>query len=246
VKAHVAILMAAVLFLAPVAQATEIRQFDRFAGDDQIRFVDKLVDSVEEASKNDPALLARVKRFFMDKQPGEDISGMGRFELNLSLARVADFEVAAKNPEERRLEVEDVMYGTLFRSGITLPRSFRPTAVDFQPQKPLQKPLTREDADKALAQTKAWIARTVEPEHTFRPESRGGLTDDQKVIAFFVALAAVAIIFHGSGGGSPSTIPSGSMPDSSQSADSILHQAMRNSCAATLDTSCTDVNGNPW
>jgi hypothetical protein len=246
VKACVAICMAAVLILAPVAQATEIRQFDRFAGDDQILFVDKLVDSVEQAAKNDPALLARVKRFFKDKQPGEDISGMGRFELNLSLARIADFEVAAKNPKERHLEVEDVMYGTLFRARIPMPSSFRPTAVDFQPQKPLQQPLTRDDADKALAQTKAWIARTVEPERTFRPESHGGLTDDQKVIAFFVALAAVAIIFHSSGGPSPSTIPSGSMPGSGQSASDILGQAMRNSCAATLDTSCKDVNGNPW
>jgi len=162
-----------------------------------INYIDKLTDSVEDASKNDPALLARVKRFFMKKQPGEAISGMGRFELNLSLARIADLQAAEKNPKVRRLEVEDVMYATLDRSGIVLNKYFRP--ANFQPQKPLaQKYLTREDADKALAQTQAWIARTVEPEHTFShggPQTGlSGFSNNEKAIAFFLALAAIGTV----------------------------------------------------
>ena len=198
-KAYLAIILPAVMLFEPLAQAMEIRQFDRMSGDDQIKFVDKMTDSVEDASKNDPALLARVKRFFMKKQPGEAISGMGRFELNLSLARVADLQAAEKNPKVRRLEVEDVMYTTLDRSGIVLGKNFRPVAVNFQPQKPLaQKYLTREDADKALAQTQAWIARTVEPEHTFShggPQTGpSGFSDNEKAIAFFLALAAIGTV----------------------------------------------------
>jgi hypothetical protein len=196
-KAHVAIVVSAVMLFAPLAQAMEIRQFDRMSGDDQIKYIDKLTDSVEDASKNDPALLARVKRFFMKKQAGEAISGMGRFELNLSLARIADLQAAEKNPKVRRLELEDVMYATLGRSGIVLDKHFRPD--NFQPQKPLaQKFLTREDADKALAQTQAWIARTVEPEHTFShggPQTGlSGFSDNEKAIAFFLALAAIGTV----------------------------------------------------
>jgi len=129
--------MSASLLLPNMVQATEIRELDHMSGDDQIRFVDKLIDSVEDASKSDPALLARVKRFFMNKQPGEVIDGMGRFELNLSLARIADMDSAAKNPKARRLEVEDVMYTTLERSGIILGNTFRPSASNFHPQQPL-------------------------------------------------------------------------------------------------------------
>jgi hypothetical protein len=173
-----------------VLQAMEIRQFDRMSSDDQTSYIDKLIDSVEDASKNDPALLARVKRFFMKKQPGEAISGMGRFELSLSLARVADLQAAEKNPKARRLEVEDVMYVALGSRGIVINQYFRPA---FQPQKPLaQKFLTREDADKALAQTRAWIARTVEPEHSFShggPQNAiSGFANDEKTIRFFSAL----------------------------------------------------------
>jgi hypothetical protein len=183
-KSQLAIVVSVVMLFAPLAPAMEIRQFDRMSGDDQIKFIDKLTDSVEDASKNDPALLARVKRFFMNKQPGEAISGMGRFELNLSLARIADLQAAEKNPKARRLEVEDVMYATLARSGIILNKYFSPV---FQPQKPLaQKFLTREDADKALAQTQAWIARTVEPGHSF---SHGGPQNyNENTIRFFSAM----------------------------------------------------------
>src|SRR5690242_17708319 len=101
-KSHLASALAVAMIFAPAAQAMEIRQFDRLDGDDQIKFVDNLVDSVEAAAKNDPALLAKVKRFFMDKKPGEEISGMGRFELSLSLARIADMDASAKNPKAPR------------------------------------------------------------------------------------------------------------------------------------------------
>jgi hypothetical protein len=189
-KSQLAIVVSVVMLFAPLAQAMEIRQFDRMSGDDQINYIDKLTDSVEEAAKSDPALLARVKRFFRNKQPGEAISGMGRFELNLSLARIGDLRAAEKNSKARRLEVEDVMYATLALSGIILNKYFRPA---FQPQKPLaQKFLTREDADKALAETRAWIARTVEPEHSFShggPQNAiSGFANDEKAIRFFSAM----------------------------------------------------------
>ncbi|MGB8590934.1 MAG: hypothetical protein WA755_13605 [Candidatus Acidiferrales bacterium] len=236
-KRSLAIALSAAMLFAPALHATEIRQFDRMAGDDQITFVDKLVDSVEAACQNDPALLARVKRFFLAKQPGEQISGMGRFSINLSLARIADLQVAEKNPNARRLEVEDVMYATLFKSGIILNKNFRPVAVNFHPQKPLSsKYLTMVDANKELAQQQAWAARNV-VEHTFNHggpvASLSGFTDDQKAIAFFVALTAAAVLLKGSGsGGGPTVAP---YPPAGQSMNDIMKQAQQVACAATQD-----------
>jgi hypothetical protein len=207
VRAHLAVFLSALMIVTPIAQATEIRQFDRMAGDDQINFVDKLVDSVEAAARNNPALLAQVKRFFMKKQPGEVINGMGRFEMNLSLARIADLQLAEKNPNAHRLEVEEVMYVTLEKNGIALPKNFRPMAVNFHPQQPMLRTLTMADAKKALAETQAWVNRTVEPEHQFRPGSGpsvSGFTDNEKAIAFFGALAVLAVAAGSNGGGSNS------------------------------------------
>ena len=87
----------------------------------------------------------------------------------------------------------DLVGNLIKQGGIVLGKNFRPVAVNFQPQKPLaQKYLTREDADKALAQTQAWIARTVEPEHTFShggPQTGlSGFSDNEKAIAFFLAV----------------------------------------------------------
>lgn len=237
-KVHLATIVAAAMIFAPRAQATEIRQFDRMSGDDQIKFVDKLVDSVEAAAQKDPAQLAKVKRFFMQKQPGETISGMGRFELSLSLARIADMDASANNPKAQRLHVEDVMYAVLYNSGIRFSTAFRPQVIDFQPQKPLGPPLTRQDADKALAQTRSWIAREV---HTFdhggpvgeTADSRGwsGWSDDQKAIAVFKAMLGLALVgkaLHLPNGGPDTPVAGPSAVDMNL----YYKQAQQAACAA--------------
>jgi hypothetical protein len=250
-KARLAIFLVALMILAPLAQATEIRQFDRMNGDDQIKLVDKLVDSVETAAQKDPAQLAKVKRFFMDKQPGEQISGMGRFELSLSLARIGDMDAAAKNPKAQRLHVEDVMYAVLYNSGIRFSSAFRPQVINFQPQKPLGPPLTRQDADKALAQTRSWISREVhELDHggpageTVDTRGWSGWSDDQKAIAFFTAWIGLAY-----GLGKALNLPNGGADTGSVSGSNFeqdWRHAQAVGCAASLASSCNDVNGNPY
>ncbi len=69
--------------------------------------IDQLAESVQAAATG--PLAAKVRYFFEPKHPGEEISGMGRFELNLALARIADLDAAEKDPRIRRREVEDVM-----------------------------------------------------------------------------------------------------------------------------------------
>lgn len=200
-KTFLVMYLSAVMLLTPVAQATQIHQFDKMNGDDQIDYVDLLAQSVEDATAG--AEHTRVHRFFMPKQPGETISGMGQFEMNLSLARIADLEAVQKNPQARRLEVEDVMYVTLERNGIILPKSFRPVATNFHPKRALSpKTMTMLDAQKALAETQAWVSRTVDAPRELHRGTLSGFSSNDKAIAFFAALALLAIAANKAGGGS--------------------------------------------
>jgi len=200
-KAALAVLASLSLLGAQIAQAIEIRAFDRIAPDDQIDYVGLMIDSVERSVP--AAELPRVQRFFRNKQPGETISGMGQFELNLSLARVADLQAAEKDPRARRLAVEDVMYVTLERNGIKLPAGFRPAATNFHAKLPPRRAvMDKVAAERALEETRTWVARNVEPPHEFRSHSGGyGLSDTEKGIAFFAALALVAVAASKAGGG---------------------------------------------
>jgi hypothetical protein len=191
------------LLFATVAQATQIREFDRLSGDDQIRFVDQLAQSTQDASNGDPALSAKVRYFFEPKHTGDQVGGMRKFEMNLCLARLADIDAAAKSPHARRIEIEDVMYTTLEFNGIVLSKNFRPAALTFRPQKPLAAEyLTREDAVKALAQSRSRFARESEPEHEFRAGSHGppGAEAQEKVLAFFGAMVALSVVANANGG----------------------------------------------
>ncbi len=151
------------------------------------------------------AQLPRVKRFFQKKQPGEVISGMGQFEMNLSMARLADVEARDKNPRARRLDVDDVMYVTLERNGIALPEGFRPAAMQFKPTLPVStKIVSRQDANKALAETKTWVARSVPGSDTAMPSAGptlSGFSSLDKGVAFFVGLIALAKAADAASGG---------------------------------------------
>jgi len=244
VKRLLAVLVASSLLLANVAQAIEIRQFDKLAGDDQIDYVSGLVASVEAASS--PAELPQVKRFFRNKQPGQAISGMGQFELDLARARVADLQNAASNPRIRPLEVEDVLYVTLQRNGIVLPESFRPAAVRFRAKLPPRtEPMTRAAALKALADTEQWVARTVEPDRQLHPGTQGmAASDSEKAIAFFAALAALAVAADranpGSGsGGNAAALPVDSRPWWEQNGYNTYQEATNAACRSSHIPSMT-------
>jgi hypothetical protein len=187
-------LIVAGMLYSSVAPALEIWRFDQMADNDQIAYVSALEESVKNAMP--AAQLPRVKRFFQKKQPGEVISGMGQFEMNLSMARLADVQARDKNPRARRLDVDDVMYVTLERNGIALPEGFRPAAMQFKPAQPLStKIVTRQDADKALAETRTWVARSVPGSNSAVPTAGptlSGFSSLDKGVAFFVGLIALA------------------------------------------------------
>lgn len=249
-KSFLAVFMATVFFMSS-AHAMEIQQFDRMAGDDQGDYVDRLAQSVEDATQGDAH--ARAVRFFKPKQPGETISGMGQFEMALSLARIADLDAVMKDPKVRRLEVEDVMYAIVERNGIILSKTFKPIAVRFHPRYPPEKAMTRQEADKALEYTKRWVAMSSEehtkawqseqaPQRTLRPNATGPFSNVAAGIAFFAALAAVA---GASGGGSAAASPGSSSNYADHSDDPWWVQKGYNSYHDAVRATCrTAHNGN--
>ncbi len=127
------------LFTGAVAQAMEIRQFDKMADQDQGEYVGLLVEGAEQVLIDDGRtdLQQEAHKLFSTTLPGDKMTvGLGEFERNLALLRVADAENAQKNPKDPRIEVEDAMSVTLKKNGIQLPDSFYTIASGFKPKFP--------------------------------------------------------------------------------------------------------------
>ncbi|HMG87330.1 MAG TPA: hypothetical protein VK574_16480 [Terracidiphilus sp.] len=136
----------------------EIWFFDRLAEDDEIAYVNELMQAVYAAAKGDQ--VARAHQFFMNKQPGESISGMGQFELKIAQTRIKDMELAAKNPKAPRARVDDVMDSVLEQNGLVF--TPRPVVRNFQRKSAnLRAPLTLAGAQKELADVRAYVDRNV-------------------------------------------------------------------------------------
>jgi hypothetical protein len=150
------LLTAAMLVLSPAAWAMKIQQLDRMADQDQIDYVSQLVARVRASVTGDQ--LAKVDEFFKARDTGEGVSGMAVFELNLARKRSAELNLAAMGTKLEGDDVERVMFLTLKANGIVLPQSFL-TPMSFRPKHPLHRPVSKEVADKWLAQLEAEAER---------------------------------------------------------------------------------------
>lgn len=150
-KSLVAVFLSAAMFLTSAAQAMEIRQFDKMSGQDQGDYIGDLIVGAEKVLTDEgkSELAAQVKHLFTTKDPGDlDVIGMVEFEMNLALARVADAKRAEKDPNARRIEVEDAMAVTLKKNHIELPDSFFTVNKNFKPKFPLQTNDAKKQDDK--------------------------------------------------------------------------------------------------
>lgn len=138
-----AFLAAAMLFTGAVAQAMEIRQFDKMAQDDRAEYVARwLIQGAEKVLTDEgrPDLAERVGYLFRTNAPDGNISiGMSDFMLTLAKARLADAKRAGQDPNAPRLEVEHAMIVTLKKNGIVLPKSFMTVGNGFKPKYAPQK-----------------------------------------------------------------------------------------------------------
>jgi len=130
---------AAAISVSGPAQAMTIVEFDKMSDDDQNEYVADLVVGAQkvlrEAGQYD--LVIKVHKLFTDIHPGDKISdGMSDFAILLAKARVADDLRTQKDPNARRLEVEDAMALTLRKSGIEVPDAFFTVNANFRPNPP--------------------------------------------------------------------------------------------------------------
>ena len=136
----------------------EVWFFDRMSDDDQIAYVTELMDTVYAAAKGDQ--VERAHRFFKDKQPGETISGMGQFEMELAEARIKDLEHVAKDPKAPRALVDNVMNSVLVQNGLII--TPKPVVRNFQRKfAHLHDPLTLERAYSAKEEMRKYVYRNV-------------------------------------------------------------------------------------
>jgi len=133
--------LSAAMLLTGAAQAMEIQKYDEMASADKDEYVAELAIGAEKVLRDEGKtdLADRVHKLFTEIKPGDEIPiGVGEFEINLTLARVADAKRTEKNPAARRLEVEDAMIVTLRKNNIELPANFLTVNSGFQPKFPLK------------------------------------------------------------------------------------------------------------
>lgn len=138
--------LAASFMFSGVVQAMEIQQYDKMSDDDQNEYVADLVVGAQHVltDAGHPEQAAQVHQLFTEIKPGDKISaGMAEFAVLLAKARLADERRIEKDPNARRLEVEDAMALTLQKNGIQVPDAFFTVAQNFQPKHPPRDALAR-------------------------------------------------------------------------------------------------------
>jgi hypothetical protein len=130
--------VAALLLAVFPAQAMTIQQYDKMADKDQARYVQLLVEGAQQVliDQGQRDLAAKVYQLFRVR-PGDDISlGIWEFNQNLDLARLADANRLARDPNALAIHVEAAMMVTLKKNGIELPKSYFDVGKDFKPNYP--------------------------------------------------------------------------------------------------------------
>ncbi len=131
---------AAATKLAGRPQGMEIQKFDKMAQDDRAEYVSELISGAEKVLTDEgkPDLAAQVEHLFTTNAPDSNTSiGMNEFTITLAKARLADAQRALKNPDAKRVHVEDAMAVMLKKlHGIDLPQSFFTVNGNFKPKFP--------------------------------------------------------------------------------------------------------------
>jgi hypothetical protein len=132
------------MLLSGVAQAMEIRQFDKMASQDQNDYTIALMVGMQKVliDEGRSDLADQIHTLFTET-PAGDVAPIGvtEFESNVDLARVADAKRVTQDPSAHRLEVEDAMLVTLKKNNIPLSenfiKNFRAVNNGFRPKLPL-------------------------------------------------------------------------------------------------------------
>jgi hypothetical protein len=123
----------AAMLLPGTAQALDFRQFDRMDMYAQSEFVAVMIDTTQKALKGDGRadFAAQMEHLFTTIEPGDSMPlGLAEYALNEPRARLADAKRAEKDPNSRRLDVEDALFVTLKKNGIVMSRKAMNSVID--------------------------------------------------------------------------------------------------------------------
>jgi hypothetical protein len=99
----------------------EFPQFDRMTSSGQAEFIAEMVQTTETALRNEGHgdLADKMAELFLKVEEGDlDSLGLVELERNIALAREADLKRLDKDPNARRLDVQDALFVTLKKNGI--------------------------------------------------------------------------------------------------------------------------------
>jgi hypothetical protein len=139
-KVLAATVLSASLLATGPALAMEIQKFDKMAIDDQAEYVGLLSQGAEQvlADEGRTDLSDKVGYLFRTNTSDSNTSiGMNDFMITLAKARLADAQRALKDPNAKRVQVEDAMAVMLKNlHGIDLPKRFFAVNSNFRPKYP--------------------------------------------------------------------------------------------------------------
>ena len=125
--------LSAAMLLPSAAQAAEFRQFDRMNIEAQSEYVAVMIATTQKALKSDGRadFAAKMERLFTTIEPGDSMPlGLVEYVRNEARARLADAKRAEKDPNARRLDVEDALFVTLKKNGIVMSSKAMNTVID--------------------------------------------------------------------------------------------------------------------
>jgi hypothetical protein len=126
-------IMVVTLSLPARLPATTFPKFDKMDIEDQAEFVAVMLDATQKALSDDGQadLAGQIEHLFTTIEPGDSMSiGLVEVERNIARARVFDAQHVEKDPQAKRLDVEDALFVTLQKNGIILSTKAMNAAMD--------------------------------------------------------------------------------------------------------------------
>ena len=166
--------LSAALLLPCAAQAAEFRQFDRMNIEAQSEYVAVMIATTQKALKSDGRadFAVKMERLFTTIEPGDSMPlGLVEYVRNEARARLADAKRAEKNPNARRLDVEDALFVTLKKNGIVMSSKAMNAVIDAMAH--FHAETYAEFEAKSPAEQRRFIALLVEwawPDYCLRDE----------------------------------------------------------------------------
>jgi hypothetical protein len=138
-KVLAATVLSASLFAASAAQAMDIEDYFKMAGQDQGQFDNALFTGAKQVLKNEGKadLADQLDRLFTEVKPGNKLSdGFADYQARLGAMAIAEVKRQSRNPKLAHLQAERAFRDAAQDHGIALPPAFDTVVSNFKPKFP--------------------------------------------------------------------------------------------------------------